>query len=186
MNVSWVPLHCLHSSFCATHFNIEQEQRLCRFRESCVGHSSIEAVIDWSKWQSCIARLYPRSLPVVIDSQAKIQSKPGPHGWCHLSNLTNPVAKAEHTGLLMPTYLQPINIDLIPALEIACRCYSRSISSSSPHPSSHPRYFFPFHSFTLLLFYCFTSVTVLAFDGCKNPVGAMMQRRRVMQRGRTY
>lgn len=55
------------------------------------------------------------SLPVVIDSQAKIQSKPGPHGWCHWSNLTNPAAKAEHTGLLMPSYLQPINIDLIRA-----------------------------------------------------------------------
>lgn len=98
-------------------------------------------------------------LPAVTDSQAKIQSKPGPHGWCHLSNLTNPVVKAEHAGPLMPTYLQPINIYLIPALEIACRCYSRFTFFPSPsplllssHPSAHPILSF---SSTVSLCYCF-------------------------------
>lgn len=134
---------------------MQKGQRLCSLKSRlCIQH--------WgSNWLKQVAALHcsfvSPSLPAVIDSQAKIQSKPGPHVWCHLSNLTNPVAKAEHTGLLMPTYLQPINIYLIPALEIACRCYSRSVSSSSLLLSSHPLHSHSlFHSFTLLLFYCFT------------------------------
>lgn len=57
----------------------------------------------------------------------------------------------------MPACIQPINIYLIPALEIPCRCYSRSISSSSPLLSSHPLCIHSLsHSFTLLPFHCFT------------------------------
>lgn len=74
------------------------------------GQSFVVYVEDWSSnWLEQVAAPHcsfvSPSLPAVIDSQAKIQSKPGPRIWCHLSNLTYPVAKEEHTGLLMPTYL---------------------------------------------------------------------------------
>lgn len=139
-----------------------QHVLFCKFKHS-VGQrlfSSLDSTLRQCNWLKQVAVLHSSfvspSLPAVIDSQPKIQSKPGPHVWCHLSNLTNPVVKAERTGLLMPTYLQPINIYLIPALEIARRCYSRSVSSSSPLLSFHPLHISLFHSFTLFLAYCFT------------------------------
>ena len=147
------------------------------------------AVIDWSEWRSCTARLYPPSLPAVSDSQAKIQSKKKKkkprapmHDVIWVTSLTLQ-PRRNTQAQLMPTYLQPLPLHLTPAFRNSPRrCCSRPVlSPTSLLLSSHPLHS---HSFTP---HCFTLLQCLApFDGCVKPVGAMMQRRRVMQRGRTY
>lgn len=62
---------------------------------------------------------------------------------------------------------------MIPALEIACRCYPRSVFSS------HPLH-------TVSLCYCFIvslCYTVWPLTAARTPVSAVMQHWRVMQRG---